>query len=287
VVVAGKGEAMTYLGQYYSTEENGPVDGNTVMNNPYDSTLQLSSAIYMQTNPHMIFTITEFMADSSFQEKRLLTFMSRLVKDQNLTKIQGILCDHSTAVCINDFGLAKVFGNSPINEDYVYFLRTNCEIINVMPEVCDTLAPLEWNHAGKAIKVYAFKAGLTANQTFDLTTWTAGTGGSWENWSVANGAVFKSATDSIICQPDTTSSGVDAYEIERQLIYPNPVQEDRFYLEEGMGYQETLLNAMGQRVRFRREENHVYVADLPNGVYCFIREKSGSTTVQRFVIFRP
>lgn len=287
VVVGGKGEAMTYLGQYYSTEENGPVDGDTVMNNPYDSTLQLSSSLYLQTNPHLNFTITEFMADSSFQEKRLITFMSRLVKDQNLTKVKGILCDHSTAVCINDFGLAKVFGNSPINEDYVYFLRTNCEIIDVIPEVCDTLAPLEWNHGGKAMKVYSFKAGLTTNQTFDLTTWTGGTDGSWENWFVENGAVNKSTSDSILCQPDTTSSGVDAYEIERQVIYPNPVQEDWFYLEKDSGSQETLLNAMGQCVSFRRIENHVYLADLPNGVYCFIREKNGGTNLQRFVVFRP
>jgi cyanophycinase-like exopeptidase len=287
VVVAGKGEAMTYLGQYYSTEENGPVNGVTVMNNPYDPTLQLSSATYMQTNPHLTFTITEFMADSSFQEKRLLTFMSRLVKDQNLTKIQGILCDHSTAICINDIGLAKVFGNSPISADNVYFLKANCEINNAIPEVCDSLEPLEWNYAGKAIKVYALKAGLTPNQTFDLTTWTSGTGGYWENWSVANGVVFKSTTDTVICQPDTTNSAVDAQEIERQIIYPNPVQQEWFYLEQDKGSRETVLNAMGQCVRFWREKNHVYVADLPNGVYFFIREKNGGLTVQRFVVFRP
>jgi cyanophycinase-like exopeptidase len=287
VVVGGKGEAMTYLGQYYSTEENGPVDGDTVMSNPYDATLQLSSALFMQTNSHLNFTLTEYMADSSFQQKRLITFMSRLVKDQNLNKVKGILCDLSTAVCINELGSAKVFGNAPNINHSVCFLRANCELMDVTPELCDTLSPLEWNYAGKAIKAYVFKAGATNSQTFDLTTWTSGTDGSWENWSVSNGIINKVTSDTISCQPDTAVSGMDGYFLERQLIYPNPVQEEWFYLEKDIDSRETVLNAMGQCVPFRREENQVYVSDLPNGVYCFIREKNGGKTVQRFVIFRP
>ena len=46
--------------------------------------------------------------------------------------------------------------------------------------------PLEWNADNQAIKVYNIKGTVNGENSFDLNSWSTGTGGEWQEWYVLN-----------------------------------------------------------------------------------------------------
>ena len=63
------------------------------------------------------------------------------------------------AVCIDETGIAHVFGEYPEYEDTAYFIAPNCEL-------CASNNALEWNHGGEALKVYEVKGTTNGSNRF-------------------------------------------------------------------------------------------------------------------------
>ncbi len=218
IVIGGTSAGMAILGGFYFTAKNGTVTSSAALGNPYTSRVTVDSASFIHT-PFLEDVITDTHYDNPDRKGRHVTFLARILKDYGI-KAKGIACDEYTAVCIGPDGIANVYGDYPSNDDNAYFIQTNCELDSVTPEQCTSGQPLIWDLDDSALKVYAVKGTYEGTNTFDLNTWTSGTGGEWQNWYVENGTFLSAETDRIHCQPSAIPAVPSSLDL--LTIYPMP-----------------------------------------------------------------
>ncbi len=192
IVIGGTSAGMAILSRYVFSAENGTVSSATALNNPYASNVTIDSNEFIKT-PFLDSVITDTHFDNPDRRGRHIVFLARAKQDWNYN-LKGIACDEYTAVCIDNAGTARVYGNYPSNDDNAYFIQRNCEIINNAPETISAGVPLTWNQTNKAFKVYNVKGTTTGANSFNLSDWQSGSGGAWQRWYVINGS-FQSAGD--------------------------------------------------------------------------------------------
>ena len=220
IVIGGTSAGMAIQGGYYFSAENGTVTSATALNNPYDFDVTVDSTKFL-VNDYLGDVITDTHYDNPDRKGRHITFLARIFMDYGV-QAKGIACQEYTAVCIDTNGLAKVYGEYPAYDETVYFLQTNCEILDITPEECSQNNPLDWNKGGEAVKVYVVKGTMTGINTFDLSDWQTGSGGVWENWYVDNGVLVEELGSQINC----TSVGVVQNKFENDIrLFPNPANE--------------------------------------------------------------
>ena len=220
IVIGGTSAGMAIQGGYYFSAENGTVTSATALNNPYDFDVTVDSTKFL-VNDYLGDVITDTHYDNPDRKGRHVTFLARIFMDYGV-QAKGIACQEYTAVCIDTNGLAKVYGEYPAYDETVYFLQTNCEILDITPEECSQNNPLDWNKGGEAVKVYVVKGTMTGINTFDLSDWQTGSGGVWENWYVDNGVLVEELGSQINC----SSVGVVQNKFENDIrLFPNPANE--------------------------------------------------------------
>ncbi|GAB5417223.1 MAG: hypothetical protein Crog4KO_20890 [Crocinitomicaceae bacterium] len=220
-VVGGTSAGMAILGGFYFSAENGTITSAKTLSNPYDNNATVGTSPFLQSSSYLEETITDTHYDNPDRKGRHVVFLARVLADSGVSAT-GIACDEYTAVCIDENGLARIFGQHPTYDDNAYFLQVNCEIQNPAPEVCSTGTPLTWNHNGSAVKVYAVKGTLAGTNTFDLSDWQTGSGGEWQDWSVNNGTLSESPG----AAPDCNSVSLEETVEENNIsIVPNPASE--------------------------------------------------------------
>lgn len=217
MVIGGTSAGMAIQGGFYFSAQNGTIMSSTALNNPYAPTATVDSSSFLKNN-YLQHVITDTHYDNPDRKGRQISFLARIYTDYGLMA-KGIACDEYTAICIDTNGIANVYGNYPTYDDNAYFIQANCEIANNLPETCLNNTPLTWNQNGEALKIYKIKGTINAANSFDLNTWTTGTGGTWENWSVNNGVLTTNSSASPNCTPLTILS--DTREMPYR-IYPNP-----------------------------------------------------------------
>jgi len=222
VPIGGTSAGMAIQGSIY-------YDGNTnvlstdVLPNPYLSGSGIHYNDFFQ-NPFLQNTI----CDTHFNTKggtttngitgrqgRLMTFLSRMITDQNMTDVKAIACDEKTAVCIDENGLGMVVGLGK-----AYFLRQWCNV----PETCVSGQALTWSNGVKVYKISgpgSYTAAPAASKSVGLTNWTAVMGGDYEYWTVNAGVLTIGQTTATptIC---TILNVSEAAKEEPIQIYPNP-----------------------------------------------------------------
>jgi len=268
IVIGGTSAGMAIQGKYYFSAENGTVTSSTALANPYNSSVTVSNEPFIE-NEFLENVITDTHYDNPNRKGRHVVFLSRILQDyQNTGK--GIACDEYTAVCIDTFGLCKIYGDYPSYDEDVYFIQPNCELSDYNPETCVAGSPLTWNRGGMALKVYHAKGTQTGTQSFDLTDWTTGSGGVWEYWYVDNGIL----TETSGTQPNCGA----AYLFEsyaEELVYENPVTDD-FLMIQGLPDQLiTLTDLNGKEFKFELKDNQLSVSQLQNGIY-FLQTEQGT-----------
>ena len=215
-VVGGTSAGMAVLGSHYFTAQNGTITSAAALGNPYANNATVSSDPFIKV-PYLDNLITDTHFDSPDRKGRLLAFMARTLTDSQV-RLRAIACDEYTAVCVDENGLAHVYGQHPNYDDNAYFLQVNCDLNDVTPETCLPNTNLTWNRNGQAVSVYAVKGTLAGSNTFDLTDWKTGNGGTWQFWSVNNGVVAESAGTAPVCT--TSATDQNPFSI---LVLPNPV----------------------------------------------------------------
>lgn len=218
IVIGGTSAGMAIQGGFYFSAQNGTITSATALNNPYASTASIDSLAFLQNN-YLQEVITDTHYDNPDRKGRQASFLARIYTDYGIAA-KGIACDEYTAVCIDTNGLAKVYGTYPTYDDNAYFIQPNCELSNNAPEICLPNTPLTWNQNGQALKVYKIKGTSTASNSFDLNTWSTGTGGTWENWSINNGVLTEISSTAPNCTPLILNKQKESFPY---LIYPNPV----------------------------------------------------------------
>lgn len=197
IVIGGTSAGMAIQGNYYFTAQNGTITSTTAMSNPFDATCTVDSLTFIN-NSFLEHTITDTHFDSPDRKGRLSVFMAKILSDYGDLEATAIACNEYTAVCIDENGLAHVFGGYPTYDEFAYFVQINCEVPSNIPENYSVSNSLTWNHSGKALSVCRVPGTATGLNTFDLNDWKTTSGGSWYNWSVDNG-VF---TESIGVEPN-------------------------------------------------------------------------------------
>lgn len=186
VPVGGTSAGMAIQGNIVFTAQNGSVTSSAALSNPYNSSVTLLKDDFI-FNRWLNNVVTDTHFDNPDRRGRLAAFCARVYKDYHVPAY-AIACEEYTAVCIDTNGTATIYGNYPGRDDYAYFVQTNCALPAV-PETCVPGQPLTWLRNNQALKVYKVAGTQTGINSFQLTNWKTGTGGSWQDWYV-NGAVF-------------------------------------------------------------------------------------------------
>ena len=136
--------------------------------------------------PYLANTISDMHYLTRMRQGRHVAFMACLAT-RGVHDVKGIAEDEATAVCIDSDGKAYVYGSST-----AFFLRQYCQ----GPETCRSGQPLTWQGG---VKVYKVAANTTGNRYLDLKDWQAGSGGTWEYWTVRAGTLTMGTTKPFAC----------------------------------------------------------------------------------------
>lgn len=286
IVIGGTSAGMAIQGGYYFSARHGTVTSAEALSDPYNSKMAVDSALFLK-NYYLRNVLTDTHYDDPDRSGRHVAFMARIITDWG-TGAKGIAADAYSAICIDTTGLAHCYGDYPNSNDYLYFLQTNCESVHQEPENCSPGSPLEWTRGYKAIRVYKVNGTPSGEKSFNLRDWKSGYGGSWENWYVSQGMLFKLPGNFPDCsKPTGIESGLKEHEL---LIYPNPVTGGYFHLDypDEEIKQIFILDINGRIVRTipGNSMNHktIDTSELIKGIYFLLVETATGTRYLKFVL---
>lgn len=272
IVIGGTSAGMAILGKYYFSASNGSVTSATALNNPFDTDVTVDSTKFLQVD-YLHDVITDTHYDSPVRKGRHVVFLARILTDYGVAA-KGIACNEYTSVCVDENGLARVYGDYPNYPETAFFLQTNCELANFSPENCSPNTPLNWNLNGTAVRVYKVNGTNNGANSFSLSDWETGTGGTWENWYVDNGTLIETTGTQIDCSTLT----LHEEEILTAKVYPNPFENQFFIESEDEIVSFSLRDVTGSLLLSDDNPNAKKVAvhqvDLPSGVYFIDLETS-------------
>lgn len=262
--IGGTSAGMAIMGEFYFDAINGSVTSVEALDNPFDDSVSIGQGSFLQV-PFLENTITDTHYDNPDRKGRHIAFLSRIV-DETGERAFGIAADEFVGICIDETGIAQVFGEFPNYEDYAYFLQVNCGQ-DFLPEQFSAQTPLTWNLNNEAIKVYKLPGTTSGNNTFDVNEWETGNGGSWENWWVENGNLEIENGNAIDCE----SFDISDFESQGVSIYPNPFT-NRLYLDfpDESNVKSIKIFDLQGKVHFDRQSfdsNLLQVEDLSTGIY--------------------
>lgn len=158
--IGGTSAGCAILGEVGFAALNDGINSEEALTNPFHSKMTLLNGGFIDI-PILKNTITDTHYSNRSRHGRHLAFMARMKTDWNM-QAKGIGVDEKTSVCIDEKGIARVFGSQA-----AYFLLGSSK----KPEVCEAGQKLTWNRKGKALKVWKLTATSTGNGMFDLNTW--------------------------------------------------------------------------------------------------------------------
>jgi cyanophycinase-like exopeptidase len=274
VPVGGTSAGMAILGKVYYTPSGSGAVSETVLNNPYHSSMNIIGRNDFINTSVLENTITDTHFDQRDRSGRLFTFLSRMVTDWGIDA-KGIAANEYTAVCIDIDGKAYVFGD-PNYSDYAYFLKSQ----GCTPETCTSGQKLTWDCNQKAVKVFRIQGKKTNPDYFDLNTWSEGSEGVWQYWYAIDGVLNKNDENSAL--PINSSNGFN--------VYPNPANS-KLWVEAAENALQIveIYSTTGQKITvkpIKNEQNtlsEIDISFLPNGIYLLKICTEYDFFVERFV----
>jgi cyanophycinase-like exopeptidase len=185
VPVGGTSAGCAILsGLYYSGEAGSAVSDSTLMD-PFHQDVTLYNNDLLHA-PFLKNVITDQHYLARKREGRHVTFMARIINDWKIYP-KGIAPDERTAVCIDEKGKAKVFGESK-----AYFIISDRK---KSPEKIAKQQTLEWVANRRALKVYEIQGSDVGAGNFSVKSFKPrkANGGNWYWWWATNGKLYKEA----------------------------------------------------------------------------------------------
>ena len=274
--IGGTSAGMAILSGRYFSALNGSVTTAEALANPYNNKVTLGNNDFLNL-PFLSNVTTDTHFDNPDRRGRLSAFLARRATETGVRSF-GISCEEFTAVCIDAYGKASVYGNFPTNQDFAYFVQANCQSPFV-PETCVAGTPLTWNRAGEALKVYKVAGTQTGANFFEIPNWTAGSGGTWEHWSVTGGSFA-----SIDGSANTCFLSATAFETNDLVLFPNPAN-NVLNVSEFTNARLQILNLQGQVVIevSNNDQLELDVSGLSAGTYLITIEKDGQLLRKKFL----
>lgn len=186
VPVGGTSAGCAILGGIcYSGEEGSAVSDNALQN-PFHPRITLYNNDLMRV-PWLANVITDPPHATPDSQGRHIAFLARAVADWGMDA-RGIAPGERTAVCIDENGVARVYG-----ENKAYFV-----IANSKPEKPGKGGPLDWSEK-PANYVYEIQGTDSGAGKFSVANFTRETarGGKWYRWNVTNGKMSRQPTTDV------------------------------------------------------------------------------------------
>ena len=182
VPVGGTSAGCAVLTGIYYSGEKGSATAEA-LKDPYDSLVTLYNNDFLSP-PFLKNVISDQHYITRNRPGRQVTFLSRIITDWKIFP-KGIAPDEQTAVCIDDKGMATVYGKGK-----AYFLLTDPA---KPPETCVAGKPLEWKAGQKALRIYEIQGAKDGAGTFSVADFDPGKagGGNWYWWWVEQGKLNK------------------------------------------------------------------------------------------------
>lgn len=217
--IGGTSAGMAVLGDIYYAPENGSLDSEEALSNPYHPDVVGLSDQPFFSIPLLENTITDTHFENRDRQGRLLVMLAR-ANAWTDEPVRAIACNDATAVAIDPSGIARVFGEYPEFPDYAWFVTSACTDDGNGPELMQSGQPITWNNNGQALSAYRLHGDQAGSLTFDISAWSPNGGGFWQFWSANAGELqFTSpGQPPRVCSPSSTSSPSS----EQVTIFPNP-----------------------------------------------------------------
>jgi cyanophycinase-like exopeptidase len=273
--IGGTSAGMAIQGQAYFSAAVSSITSSVALSDPYGTAVTIGNNDFIH-HPTLKRVITDTHFDNPDRRGRLSVFLARLFQDSTQA-FYGIACDEYTAVCIDDLGIAKVFGGFPTYDDNAYFIQANCTLAN-NPENCTSGQPLTWNRNNAALKVYQIKGDAAGNNSFNVNDWTTCNGGSWQNWYINNGVISYSLNAiAPSCLPTTIIESNNNSELQ---LYPNPVNNTLYILGNETLKHFFVYNSVGMMVADGKDLNEIDLSAYSNGMYFVKIHLEGSNVIR-------
>ena len=285
IPVGGTSAGMAILSNCYYAPSGSSLTADEALNDPYHPDFDVLGKDDFLNVPFTDNLVTDTHYDQRERSGRHFAMMARLAQDYQ-TRSFGIACNEYTAVCINENGQARAFGEfAEYPEDIVYFLQANCQD-EFLPETISENMPLSWIRGQNAVKAYVVPAYEDGSGTFDLNNWQDGIGGFWQNWYVDNGVLFKEDIEIGNCD-EVISSEKTPLPVKIKL-FPNPAQE-RLHLEGiNLPATATITNVLGEIVvREKIQDTQIQLPALPPGHYNIFLSAPKGRYQESFIIKQP
>ena len=259
-VIGGTSAGMAIMGGYYFDAANGTVTSSQALNNPYHSKVSLGIHDFIEI-PFFENVITDTHYDDPDRRGRHTAFLARFSTDVGLRSF-GIACNEYTAVCIDENANAFVYGDYPNYEEYAYFLQANC-VTDFQPENCTSGNPLTWIGDNDAVRVYKVPGTQTGENTFSISDWKTGSGGTWEHWFVDDGTISYTPGEN----PNCDILGLNTFEELQVSVYPNPFI-DHIYVTSATEIEYVIYDLFGREIKTETLKTGVInTHKLSSGIY--------------------
>ncbi len=273
--IGGTSAGMAILGDYYFSAQNGTVTSAQALANPFASNMTIGGNDFLEI-PFLENTITDTHYDNPNRKGRQTAFLARLTQTLNARSF-GIASNEYVAVCVGSDGKAYVYGDFPAYQEFAYFLQTNCN--QVFPESMTPNNPLTWNNNGQAVKVYKVAGTTSGTNYFDLSDWQSGSGGTWENWSVINGAFASTPGFPVECSLD-----IENFNLEKTTIFPVPFVDNLTIKTNGKS-KITVYDIQGRALISASFENVIIIntSEWSSGIYIVKSENNSKSLYQKII----
>lgn len=274
--IGGTSAGMAIMGNHYFSAQVSSVTSATALNNPYAAGVTIGSNDFIDA-PFLQNTITDTHFDNPDRKGRLATFLARVATDNGI-RSYGIAANEYVAICIDGSGKASVYGDYPDWQEFAYFVQANCQE-TFLPETCQAGNPLTWNRSGEAMKVYKVPGTMDGVNTFDLSDWKTGVGGSWEHWKVLNGAFSFAVGTAANC-----TLGVNDFPNEDISIYSIPFDNEIHLdgIESGIMKITDVNGKVVLEQKFTKNQT-IETSSFSSGIYFVSIESNGKKAVRKIV----
>jgi cyanophycinase-like exopeptidase len=273
--IGGTSAGMAILGEHYFNAEVSSVTSTQALANPYAAGVTLATDFL--AIPFLENTITDTHYDNPDRRGRHSVFIARIMEMIG-GRAFGIAAEEYVAICVDENGLATIFGEYPDYDDKAYFIQSNCR--NEQPEVMESNTPITWiTDDEDALVVYEVEARNDGSSTFDLMTWGSGQNGLWKYWTINQGmiAVNNGAA------PDCL---LGAGEIKKEIVklFPNPTSDKLNILSDNPIEHIFIFSANGQQVYTSNGNETIDVSGFDNGIYFARIHNNSGVFYSKFVV---
>lgn len=179
VPVGGTSAGLAILGSSYYSAEKESLKTDEALADPYHPNSTLGHNDFLQV-PVLANTITDSHYSQRNRMGRHISWMARMINDNGVRVARGIGVDEQTAVCIDENGIARVFGKN--NAYFLWNRKAGAETIK--PQKV-----LTWNRKKSSVKGYSITGSATGNGSFDLNNWKVFSGGTKLSYHIENGVL--------------------------------------------------------------------------------------------------